>query len=358
MSGKKDKGADKRRSYDALAEAHKIAFAPLMYQAARSLRDLGILALIQEAGSHGMSPEKIAEKTELSEYGVEVLLDAGISMELVMMRNGKYVLAKTGYFLQNDEMARVNMDFSHHFCYQAMFYLEDSVRNRRAEGLKLFGEGSTIYPLLPRLGGKVKESWHRFDHFYSDMSFPDILPVIMEAGPRKILDVGGNQAKFAILCAQSYPEVEITIADLGDTLLEALGKAEEKGLQQRIKGIAVNMLDESQSLPSGFGAILMSQFLDCFSKDQIVSILRRTRESMGDNTVLFILELFWDRQEHPAASYCLNAISLYFTCIANGNSRIYHSEDFIGLVRKAGLVIGDVNDIPGTSHTLIKCTRG
>ena len=358
MPGKENTGSDKKRAYDALVEAQKISFAPIMFQAARSLRDLGMLRLLQESGKVGLSTEEIAANAGISKYGAEVLLDAGVSMELVMIRDNRYVLTKTGYFLQNDEMTRVNMDFSHHFCYQAMFNLEESVKTGHPEGLKLFGGGDTIYPLIPHLTGKMKESWYRFDHFYSDVSFPAILSIVMADKPRKILDVGGNVGKFAILCVQYDPDVEVTIADLEDTLRDAMKNAAAKGMQERINGIAVNMLDENQSLPSGYDAILMSQFLDCFSADQVISILKRTKDSMGGNTVLYILELFWDRQEHPAAAYCLNATSLYFTCIANGNSRMYHSADFIGLVEKAGLTVGEMRDIPGTNHTLIKCMQG
>ena len=76
---------------------------------------------------------------------------------------------------------------------------------------------------------------------------------------------------------------------------------------------------------------------------------------MDKNTVLYILELFWDRQKYEASTYSLNATSLYFTCIANGTSRMYHSYDFMELVKQAGLVIESITDGLGISHTLLKC---
>jgi len=101
----------------------------------------------------------------------------------------------------------------------------------------------------------------------------------------------------------------------------------------------------------------MSQFLDCFSEEEIITILKRAVAVMDEDARLFILETFWDQQEFKASTYCLHATSLYFTCIANGKSRMYHSEDIIMLLERSGLqVVKQYNNI-GISHTLIKCKK-
>ena len=73
----------------------------------------------------------------------------------------------------------------------------------------------------------------------------------------------------------------------------------------------------------------------------------------GDS--LFILEGFWDRQHYPAAAYCLQQTSLYFACIANGNSQMYDSAVFVGLVERAGFRICAASDNVGEFHTLLEC---
>ncbi|MDA3850310.1 MAG: hypothetical protein PF447_03480, partial [Spirochaetaceae bacterium] len=50
---------DKIRAVDAKYEAQKIAFAPLAFQAARSLRNLGILQLLFNAGEQGVSIDEL-----------------------------------------------------------------------------------------------------------------------------------------------------------------------------------------------------------------------------------------------------------------------------------------------------------
>ena len=101
----------------------------------------------------------------------------------------------------------------------------------------------------------------------------------------------------------------------------------------------------------------MSQFLDCFAEDQIKRILSRVTDVMRDGGVLFVLELFSDRQRHEAAAFSLNATSLYFTCIANGVSRMYRAGDFLRMLDAAGFEVAAQHDDLGLGHTLLQCTK-
>jgi len=354
---KEDFGNDKRSAFEAKTEAQKIAFGPVMFQASRALVKLGILKLVSEAGSSGVPSQDIANRLNLSEYGVEVLLDAGLSMGIVRMQDEKFILTKTGFFILNDSMTIVNMDFVHDVCYEPFFFLEESVRNGKPEGLKVFGDWKTIYPGLQFLPEQVKKSWFGFDHYYSDIAFPEIVPLIAKENPSTLMDVGGNTGKFAVQCVTQIPGLEVTIVDLPDTLKAARKIITEKGLEKRIHFFAADMLDHKNDLPKGFDTIWMSQFLDCFSEEQIHSILTRAVRSMDNHSALYILELFWDRQKYEASTYSLNATSLYFTCLANGNSRMYHSSDMYRMIEAAGLKIEESTDNIGISHTLVKCRK-
>ena len=119
------------------------------------------------------------------------------------------------------------------------------------------------------------------------------------------------------------------------------------------------MLDDNSQLPSNppFDAIWMSQFLDCFSEPQIRSILRRAAAVMTPDTRLYIMETLWDRQRFDTAAFCLAQTSLYFTAIANGNSKMYHSDDLVRLVRESGLEVETIHDFLGLGHSVVVCRR-
>lgn len=350
-------GNDNKSALEAKYDAQKIAFAPIMFQAAKALRDLGILDYLLKNRRKGVSIETIANDLRLSVYGVKVLLEAGISLEMVMAKDELFEITKTGYFILSDELTRVNMDFTHDVNYLGMFNLQDSIKNGKPEGLKVFGEWPTVYEALAELPEKVRESWFNFDHYYSDYAFPEVLTHIFANNPKKILDVGGNTGKFSIFCAKNNPDIRMTILDLPGQIKEANQNIKEEGLEDNISTHALNLLDNSIAFPKGYDAIWMSQFLDCFSQNEVLGLLERAHNALDKDGSLFILETYWDKQEFPASTYSLHATSLYFTAIANGNSQMYHSSDMEKLVEKAGMYIETVYENIGVSHTLFKCKK-
>jgi hypothetical protein len=351
---------DDIRAVDAKFEAQKIAFGPLAFQAARALRDLGILEAVAASKEEGARAEAVARSLRLSAYGVGVLLEMGVSLGLVKLRPGdeadlRYLLGKTGYFILDDAMTRANMDFVGDVCYQGAAALEDSVRSGRPEGLKVFGEWKTIYEGLSRLPEGVKRSWFAFDHYYSDVAFPDALPIVFGRRPRRLFDVGGNTAKWAISCCRYDPDVRVTIVDLPGQLAVARRNVEEAGFADRVSGVELDVLDPKGSFPAGADAVWMSQFLDCFSLGEVEAIMRRLRPALGPDCDVYVLEPFWDEQRFEAASYSLHATSLYFTCMANGNSKMYRSGELSRAVEAGGFGLAEAfHGLGANSYSLLR----
>jgi ubiquinone/menaquinone biosynthesis C-methylase UbiE len=340
---------------EARYEAQKIAFGPLIFQAARLLRELGILQALRGSRS-GLTLDEIVGQVEVSRYGVLVLLEAGLGAGLLRADAGRYLMTSTGAMILKDELTRINMDFVHHGCFQAMFYLEDAIRRGEPAGLqKVFGDFKTIYPALSTLPDTARESWFRWDHYYSDAAFSQALPIVFEHAPRKLLDVGGNTGKWAMRCAQHSPDVSITILDLPGQLAVAERNIEQAGLEARITTQAVDLLDHARPFPAGFDAIWMSQFLVCFSEADVLRLLQRAAAALGPHGALYILDTFWDRQEHEVAAFSLQASSLYFTCLANGNSRMYKYSDLAAMLAAAGLRVEKVSGTLGICSSLLTC---
>jgi hypothetical protein len=350
-------GNDEKSALQAKTDAQKIAFAPIMFQAAKALRDFGILSYLRKE-KNGKSVKEIADKAGISEYGALVLLEAGLSLEMIMVKDDKYTLTKTGYFMVADQLTRVNMDFTHDVNYKGFYHLQDAIKTGKPTGLsKEFGSWPTVYEALAEMSEKFRESWFGFDHYYSDTSFPMVMPVIFKNKPKRIMDVGGNTGKFSIKCAEFDKDVHVTILDLPGQLKDAEKNIKANGFEDRIKGHPINLLDFSKPYPKGHDVIWMSQFLDCFSEDQIVNLISNARDAMDNDAELFIMETLWDKQRFDASTYSLHATSLYFTCIANGNSRMYHSEDMKRLIEKAGLKLVEVFEDIGVSHTILRCKK-
>ena len=349
---------DQLSARDAQRLAEFIAWGPVVFQASRLMLKFGILDLIRDSND-GLTRQEIVEQTGLSDYAVKCLLEASLCIGTVLINteNDRFSLSKTGWFLINDPATRVNIDFNHDVNYEGWFRLEESLRNGKPEGLRHFGDWPTIYEGLSSLPPQVQKSWFGFDHFYSDSSFPEALKIIFdEHHVKSLYDVGGNTGKWALQCVGYNDEVEVTILDLPQQIGMMKENVAGKKGAERISGYGINLLDEKALFPQregGLDAIWMSQFLDCFSMDEIVGILKRAKEAMTQQTRIYIMETLWDRQRFEPAALCLTMTSLYFTALANGNSKMYNTEDMEACVREAGLEIEQIHDHLGQGHSVL-----
>ena len=344
---------------EAQRRAEFIAWGPAVFQSQRLMIKLGLFDMLRDCGEEGLTRAEIAERTGLSDYAAKCLLEASLCIGSVLADadNGRYTLSKTGWFLLNDPATRVNIDFNHDVNYEGWFHLEEALLEGRPAGLRHFGPWPTVYEGLSQLPEQVQKSWFGFDHFYSDSSFPEALDIVFgKYGVKSLYDVGGNTGKWALRCVEHDKEVEVTVLDLPQQIEMMRENTKGKPGAERIKGYGINLLDAAAAFPEregGLDAIWMSQFLDCFSMDEITSILSRAREAMTADTRLFIMETLWDRQRFDTAAFCLTMTSLYFTAIANGNSKMYNMEDMLRCVNDAGLRLENVYDGLGQGHSIL-----
>lgn len=346
------------KAIDALQEAQKIAFAPFVFQTTVSLKKLGAFDYIfGNNAKGGATLKEISKALSISEYGLSVLLEIAESADIVSKDDdGKYELTKIGYFLSYNPMTEVNINFTHDVCYQGLFHLEDAIREGKPSGLKEFGDWNTIYEGLSQLKPQVQKSWFAFDHFYSDGIFEEALKIVFRNEPKLLFDIGGNTGKFALQCCNYNPDVNIRIFDLPGQLKKALENTSTQGYGDRVSGTKIDWLSENPLIPKGADTIWMSQFLDCFSKDEILKILTAAVNAMDAITELIIIETYTDRQKFGNAKFTLEATSLYFTALANGNSKMYKATELIDLVNEAGLEVKEDINL-GEFHTLFVCKK-
>ena len=351
------KSFEKMKAVDAQRLAHEISFGPVIFQVSRLMVKFGIFQMLLDA-KEGLTLDEIQEKSGLSQYAVQSLLYASLTAGTVLCKDDRYTTSKAGWFLLNDPLVQVDMGMVHDVIYNALFHIEETLLSGEPTGLrKIFGNYPTIYEALSSLPPDVQKSWFDWDHYFSDQSFDEALPIVFADKPLRLLDVGGNTGKFALRCVDYDEEVQVTIVDLPQQLEMMKKFTAGKQGAERIFGHAANLLDQSVKLPEGFDVIWMSQLVSAFSEEEVTSVLARAADAMNNETVLFINETLWDRQRFDSAAYCLTQITLYFACAANGNSKMYHSADLLRCIHNAGLTVETIHDGLGKGHSLLVCRK-
>lgn len=351
---------DKLTAREAQRKAEWIAFGPVVFQASRIMVKWGILEMLRNEDG-GLTMTEIVERTGKTPYAIKVLMEASLCIGTVMLAEDRehFLLTKTGWCLLTDALTKVNMAFNHDVNYEGWFKLEESLEEGRPVGLEHFGGWPTVYEGLSSLPPQVQQSWFGFDHFYSDNSFQQALETVFSQKVDNLLDVGGNTGRWALQCVGYNPDVHVTIMDLPQQIGLMKNFTEGKPGADRISGYGINLLDKHAPFPTDkhYDIIWMSQFLDCFGEDEIESILSRAAAVMDATTRIYIMETFWDRQKYELAAFCLTMTSLYFTAIANGTSKMYHSDDMARVVNKAGLKVERIVDNLGFGHSIMICSK-
>ena len=338
--------------------AHIISFGPVIFQTARLMIHYGIFAMLSESAK-GMTEEDIAEKSGLSRYAAKCLLEASLTIGSVIIdtKTNHYTLSKVGWFLLNDPLIQVDINFNHDVNYEGWFALDQALEEGKPVGLRHFGNWSTIYEGLSSLPAQVRKSWFDFDHYYSDHSFDEALKIIFADGGKHVLDVGGNTGRFAMRCVEYNADARVTVCDLPQQLAMMHKATDGKVGADRIHSVGINLLDKASEFPTDehYDVIWMSQFLDCFGEQEIISIFRKAAKIMDNSNSLYIMETLWDRQKYLPAAFALTQISLYFTAMANGNSKMYNTDDMTRLITEAGLQVKQIHDNLGMGgHSILE----
>ena len=344
----------------AFEKAQSIAFAPFVFQAVAAAKDCGLLQALGESDSP-LPVSALAQKVALSEYAVTVLCDILESSEVIERdENHAYRLSRVGECLIYDQMTEVNFNFTNLVNYAPLKHSLEALQTGRPTGLKEYDETwSTIYPHLKDLPRQSREAWFAFDHFHSDSAYQAALNSLKNRPIRYFLDIGGNTGRFTKKALATWSESRACIVDLPEQIGLMRQNPDLKSLQDRIDSAPINWLD-TEAIPDitqRIDLIWMSQFLDCFSREEAVSILRRVRNLARQNgATVAILEPLVDHQRNRAATLSIACSSLYFSCLANGNSKFFSSEELKGIIDESGLTIKSISEPIGVGHSLYLCS--
>ncbi len=327
-------------------EAQRLAFlyawGPAVFEVARILVKEKILATI-DSQSDGMSAEQIAHYLNWSMTSTDALLEAALTTRILEKNEqNKYILTKIGWIMLHNDMIEVDMDFMQHVNYHNFHHLQQALATNQPVGLNRQG-WKNIYEALSHLPAPTRQAWLNYDHYHSDNSFDAAISIMSQNGHQHVLDVGGNTGEWALKYVQHNPQAQVTVCDLPEQITMMHQAINGQPGAERIQGLGLDLMDDNPTWPQQYDAVWISQLLMCFPQETSIRILKHVKQALRQNGKLYLMEVVWDQQRHPAAAFCQTMNSLYFIATASGNNKMLSKDELENLIHQAGMNIEAVH---------------
>ncbi len=149
-----------------------------------------------------------------------------------------------------------------------------------------------------------------------------------------VVDLGGNDGTFLAGLLARYPGLRGTLIDLPAAAADAPGVLAGAGVADRCQVIGGNLF--TTEIPADADAYTIKRVLIGFSDDEVVTLLRRLRNVMREDSRLIILE--------PRSTHDDLSIAMDLHMLVLGEGRVRTPEQFGKLLAAAGLTVNSVVD--------------
>ena len=199
--------------------------------------------------------------------------------------------------------------------------------------------------------GKDKEATRNFVcamHHRAQSEIPILLNLFPLKNCKKLLDIGGGPATYAVAYAEKYPDLTVTVIDLPEILDVARDLIQNSPARNRI------ILHAGDVFKDPFGtncdAVLMSGILHRTEEKSTIELLRKVSSSLHPKGVVGISDLFTGGNHHNIVLPELFSLHMMLT---SKQGQSLHLPDMKNILNQASLKLTKVIPYPAPfPHTL------
>jgi len=289
-----------------------------------ALVELRVLHLVLERAE---TAEDLAMRLSLPVARMRVLLQAGVALGLLGVKQGRYLTAQRGAALLG--VPGLEAMISHH----------DVLYRDLADPVAFFrGETETelagFWPYVFGAGGAVDpEITARYSDLMADsqgLVAEETLRHVSLSGVRHLMDVGGGSGAFLTHVAEKAPDLRLTLFDLPLVAPSAEARFAAAGLGSRVKIVAGSFRDDA--LPQGADAISLIRVLYDHSDITVRALLASVHAALPSGGQLIVSEPMTggDRPHRPGDVY----FALYCMAMRTGQAR--SAQEIAAMMAEAG----------------------
>lgn len=288
--------------------------------------DLEIFDALEEPRSAG----EIAAKAQAEPRAVGILLNALAALGLIhkegdRFHNGELI---SRYLVRGKDDYRGAIVRHMHHTWWGWSELEDTVKRGHAEM-------SRTERWLDRVP-EPEEEWVREFiwgmHALARDLAPQVALLVDLSGVKRLLDLGGGPATYAIAFAQASPGLRATVFDLPSPVEIAKENIRRHGLTERIDTLAGNFLKDD--IGSGYDFIWISQILHSHTEEQCRLIIDKSVAALNPGGQVVIQDFFLNDDGVSPVEAAL--FSVHMLAVTPGG-RSYTHREVAAMMAAAGL---------------------
>lgn len=284
-----------------------------------------------------MSAKDIASMCEANEKLLKPLLDACVSMELLISHNNQYKNSSLSirYLIEGEpnyvgDLIELQYDESNQWdkLYDIILskHEEDKEKRTEEDKLRTFIKGMNNLGML----GEAEALKNSVDL----------------SGCKKMIDAGGGSGLYSVVLCQKYPELNVTILDRKETFLITEEMIEGEKEKDRITLREADILKDS--FGSNIDAVLLSDVM--YDESEARMILGNARNCLRTNGLLIIRGYYSDPENTQPL---FGAIFILNLLVFNKNSDILTISSLQTNVTEAGFKISKVSPLTEKSFIIL-----
>lgn len=288
------------------------------------------VGLFDALTAHELSSAQVCARLGLSQRGGEMLLDACAGLGLIERHQ-----AGTG-----DATYRNAPPAAAYLVRGRPGYLGDAIRwsaDQYAAWGALPASVRTGDPAAPpelHLGGDPEHT-RRFVLGMHNRALGvarGLVPLLDLEGARDLLDLGGGPAVYAMLLAERWPALRVTVLDLPPVAEVARELIAEAGVSDRVTVRGADLLTQDYG-EAEYDAVLLSGVLHQMAEGSIRSILQRAYTALRPGGRLLISDMMVDESHSQPVFSALFSLQMLLT---SDEGAVFSTEECITWMRAAG----------------------
>jgi hypothetical protein len=300
----------------------------------------------------GMDLPQVAGALGVEQRPARMMLLGLASLGLIRNEGGRYVnseIVRRKLLRGNPRFVGPLVDIQAKIINPGIADFAESMRRNTNVGLRtMSGPGTTLYERLTA-HPDLQEIYYSNTDDASRKAFPQVLENFDFSGLKHVVDLAGGSGVNAIVLAQRYPHLEITLYDQDTVVQIASGNAEAAGVADRVH-VAERDIFAGEYTGDVDGFLAMNIF-GIWSLERNTELFRKCYRALPDGGPLLVFDFVCD--DDNTGPLTAGMISPYFLALSSEEGMVYAPRDMEQALRDAGFGRIERYDGLGFNHALV-----